>query len=405
MKIKAVCEVTKLTDRTIRFYIEEGLVSPKFTENYMGRRTFDFTEEDVKDIQDIAILRKYGFSITEIREMKKTPEKIFEITKELELRKQESVNEETELLEKLSQATNGDEYTFSELAEFLSKPVENKPTPKDEESFKRRALNKIRNCVRIVVVYLPIFLFVIGANFAFTKVKYPVIQWGNVILAILMIALSLVTRSASKKATKKTVKRLYYFLCAFCSLFTFIFSYFMTSSASVTTSFNNYGVFYEDEYHLPIDSEYADFFRAAPMEIYEQKENGYYYLKPDAKYYYCYDNNWNNIHGDIYGEWTVSKETMQNEIIRVKDLFSQQSDIEEDEQTYEMKKGDWNCIIKNDPTMYPSDYNDKAFEIDGDGYFRYYIFAYNEKDLRIRYISAYGEEYRGEMPYYMSLDW
>ena len=36
MKIKTVCEKTGLTDRTIRYYIEEGLVSPSYTENYLG---------------------------------------------------------------------------------------------------------------------------------------------------------------------------------------------------------------------------------------------------------------------------------------------------------------------------------------------------------------------------------
>jgi len=43
MKIKAVCERTGLTDRTIRYYIEEGLLSPSFNENYIGRKSFDFT--------------------------------------------------------------------------------------------------------------------------------------------------------------------------------------------------------------------------------------------------------------------------------------------------------------------------------------------------------------------------
>lgn len=34
MKIKAVCEATGLTDRTVRYYIEEGLIAPFYTENY-----------------------------------------------------------------------------------------------------------------------------------------------------------------------------------------------------------------------------------------------------------------------------------------------------------------------------------------------------------------------------------
>ena len=66
MKIKAVCEQTGLTDRTIRYYIEEGLISPFYTENYLGRKNFNFSEADVAMLKDIAILRKFGFSIAEI---------------------------------------------------------------------------------------------------------------------------------------------------------------------------------------------------------------------------------------------------------------------------------------------------------------------------------------------------
>ena len=69
MKIKVVCEKTNLTDRTIRYYIEEGLISPSFTENYLGRKTFDFTEENVSELNDIAILRSFDFSIEEIRQI------------------------------------------------------------------------------------------------------------------------------------------------------------------------------------------------------------------------------------------------------------------------------------------------------------------------------------------------
>ena len=66
MKIKAVCEATGLTDRAIRYYIEEKLISPAYTENYLGRKTFDFSEWDLQQLNDIAVLRKFGFSIAEI---------------------------------------------------------------------------------------------------------------------------------------------------------------------------------------------------------------------------------------------------------------------------------------------------------------------------------------------------
>ena len=69
MRIKAVCEASGLTDRTVRYYIEEELISPVYTENYLGRKTFDFSESDIQKLNDIAVLRKFGFSIAEIKEM------------------------------------------------------------------------------------------------------------------------------------------------------------------------------------------------------------------------------------------------------------------------------------------------------------------------------------------------
>ncbi len=83
MKIGVVCEQTGLTDRTVRFYIEEGLLSPSFTKNYLGRKTFDFCDGDVQMLRHIAVLRKYGFGIPEIREIMEDPAKSVEIIEAL----------------------------------------------------------------------------------------------------------------------------------------------------------------------------------------------------------------------------------------------------------------------------------------------------------------------------------
>ena len=67
MKIKEICEKTGLTDRTVRYYIEEGLISPFYTENYLGRKAFDFSEQDLDKLKSIATLRSFGFSVEEIK--------------------------------------------------------------------------------------------------------------------------------------------------------------------------------------------------------------------------------------------------------------------------------------------------------------------------------------------------
>ena len=135
MKIKAVCEATGLTDRTIRYYIEERLISPAYTENYLGRKTFDFSESNIKALNDIAVLRKFGFSISEIKQMLLRPEEIPRIVSELRERKQAHIDEETELLQALSKLNTAHSYTVPELADSLSEPVSNTPLPKEDLSF------------------------------------------------------------------------------------------------------------------------------------------------------------------------------------------------------------------------------------------------------------------------------
>ena len=80
MKIGTVCQITGLTDRTVRYYIEEGLLMPAYTKNYIGRKSFDFTDENVTLLQNISVLRKYGFSIPDIRTILTDPAQSIEIT-------------------------------------------------------------------------------------------------------------------------------------------------------------------------------------------------------------------------------------------------------------------------------------------------------------------------------------
>ena len=72
MKIKEVCERTGLTERTVRFYRQKGLISPR-GEWRNGREYSDFSEADVEMLAAIATLRELSFSIDEILTMQRTP--------------------------------------------------------------------------------------------------------------------------------------------------------------------------------------------------------------------------------------------------------------------------------------------------------------------------------------------
>ena len=75
MKIKEICELTGLTDKTIRFYIENNLITPQCTQNHLGRRAFTFDEQNLDELNDIATLRKSGFSVAQIKEIQEECEK------------------------------------------------------------------------------------------------------------------------------------------------------------------------------------------------------------------------------------------------------------------------------------------------------------------------------------------
>lgn len=68
MKMKEVCARTGLTERAVRFYVQEGLLCPS-AQRRGGRTWLDFSEPDVARLRAIATLRRTGFSVEEIRAM------------------------------------------------------------------------------------------------------------------------------------------------------------------------------------------------------------------------------------------------------------------------------------------------------------------------------------------------
>ena len=78
MKLKEICEKTGLTRRTIRFYEEKALFSPKKIYRN-GREYREYSEEDVLRLLDIATLRKARFTIQEIKQMEAQPEDLPEV--------------------------------------------------------------------------------------------------------------------------------------------------------------------------------------------------------------------------------------------------------------------------------------------------------------------------------------
>ncbi|MBR4889575.1 MAG: MerR family transcriptional regulator, partial [Clostridia bacterium] len=62
LRMKDACTRTGLTERAVRLYIEKGHLHPPQEESNDRVLTF-FSEEDIARLEDIAVLRKAGFSI------------------------------------------------------------------------------------------------------------------------------------------------------------------------------------------------------------------------------------------------------------------------------------------------------------------------------------------------------
>ncbi len=132
MKMKEVIEKTGLTDRAIRLYIDEGLAIPSIAESYSGRKSIDFSESDVERLKNVALLRKAGFSIADIKSMvddnltaKNIVEKFIEQT-------ENNIAHETEIVEKLKGISFDEEVTIGTICASLSETVEEKQVPKED---------------------------------------------------------------------------------------------------------------------------------------------------------------------------------------------------------------------------------------------------------------------------------
>ncbi len=69
LKMKEVCHRTGLTDRAVRYYIDSGLLSPSTTENYNGRKNYEFSQADIAMLQVVKTLRAAGFSVEQIKSL------------------------------------------------------------------------------------------------------------------------------------------------------------------------------------------------------------------------------------------------------------------------------------------------------------------------------------------------
>ena len=131
MKIREVCRLTGLTERTIRFYEEEGLIQPaSYTLN--GRDYREYTQRDAEELRIYAGLRRAEFSLAEIRRMKETPDEIPAIVHEVRERLRQAGKNQRRTLQALDALEDADLWSVRALAGRLASAANRLPLPEQD---------------------------------------------------------------------------------------------------------------------------------------------------------------------------------------------------------------------------------------------------------------------------------
>ena len=129
MKMKEVCTQTGLTERAVRFYVQEQLVLPQ-AQRRGGRTWLDFSPADIDRLKAIVTLRKAGFTVEEIRTMaqdfrKNAPIAAFALQRRL----QEAIDAYDKL--RFTDTARADD--LEDYAALLEREVHRQPLPSSDQ--------------------------------------------------------------------------------------------------------------------------------------------------------------------------------------------------------------------------------------------------------------------------------
>lgn len=409
MKIKEVIAKTGLTDRAIRLYIENDLVKPECDENYNGRKSIDFSERDVEQLKNIALLRKADFSIQEIKDLQIGGEVAQNTIKEYINRTNEKIQFSSEIIEKIGTLADEENITIEIICEKLSSNLENEKVPVEdmelswEEVEEKRKFIIISVIGMILAVIAQIFIIQMVSlyNFKFTVFWGPdldfevrmitfFLEYFFVIQFIYCFTIFILYIRNKRIGRKKDRKKA---LCIFITILwvlSLLISPFMllgnafTSYVSATTNLDNYMEI--DRGALPYSME--ELYYVFPYEIpYPELDytgtDGQY--RNFTKYHYEFEPGWLYTYSTcLYAEWKLNDESFEKEKERI---------LSKDNIVTTLEIGDWQCVyferLKN--------YDDSGLDN-----YRYLLFAYNDETKMVRYCAEVGGQ---TDPYHLQLEW
>ena len=218
MKMKEICEKTGLTDRTVRYYIEEALISPFYTENYIGRKSFDFSEQDAERLKDIATLRAFGFTVEEIKHLLDGVVECRQIVETVKKRTEESLDQNKRRLSVLASLDSLDSGDINVLAQKLSVSVTDVKSEKTAPRIAKRFFAFFKACAIFLAVWLPIVSAVFVLVYRLYTLGTPVIRPTFFICMLLCFLPSMATVLffQNLKGGKRVLRTVFIGLCVVC---------------------------------------------------------------------------------------------------------------------------------------------------------------------------------------------
>ncbi len=429
MKIKDVITETGLTDRAIRLYIENGLITPSCNESYTGRKNLDFTKEDMESLKNIATLRKAGFSINEIKQLRLGDEPCRKTLEEFMEKTSQTIESNKAVLEKLEAVAVKETITMEAICESLNGVTQEKDVP--ETDIKLSLGEKIEKyfftalaAAGLIYIFgsIAYIILICKTNFDYLYPSVLAFDWIFffklfivlfVVASCIFLLLTYHRKTLFTKRKKRLTRSILISVISILLSVTFFFftvvSIFTPNACSKTTAPKNYLVV--DDYAQSEDI--TSFF---PEEIHDYATYDHYIpglllnfpdTYPDStKYYYKYFNEFfgGNKFTEIYVEWKLIDKYKEYD-----DYFKYYNEYKEKylnmsfhqlESVKTKTKGDWECV-----------YYDDSSEKNWSQRYQYRIFAYNDKTETLRFIYAHRDikdpvDSADEiLPHYLNLAW
>ena len=311
--MKEITARTGLTDRAVRLYIENGLVSPQVEKNYAGRRTIDFSEADLQTLRQIALLRKAGFSLEQIRQVEQGPEEARQAADALLRLKREEAELDQKVIAALSSLPEDAALSLPTLATALEPAFSAAPVPESDLH-----MTVPERIIRIVVFLYAGFgiawaLFWPTSNVysLLFEIRYPKLNSERVLAALplslcavgctvfsVFASVTLIRRyrrgwrSAARRRRRTLISCLLAVLILVSNTLVFLcvmFTMFAPFTVSETTDPEDYLL--TDDW---VRSSYGEIYRVFPPEI--------PFVAGDVRYYYHYEQS----SFDVFAQWRYS---------------------------------------------------------------------------------------------------